>query len=569
MANGSSENYSLRNSKASFDKAKTLLIVCACAVIVIAVVAFIAWRATSSSGDIESMPDVASQEAQETKEVQADPASASSTVLSFSTTPDSLPEDEQWPGQSLGMVGPNREGSYTREDFSTDEKFYADISAGFDVENKWKSEAFEDVCAAGELIITFNQGYGEYDCHKLIEQYGGVWGQDTFKLQLDDTSYPYVVALFPDCNDESSLLALSEKLKEHEEVKLVGLNYLCRTSDSSEGDSERSLKQAYLATSRFYQAWKVKKCEKSVTVAVIDTGFDLDHPDLVSNFIAGFNCTQDPGFPMSTCSSYDSSHGTMISGIISAVAGNGLGIDGASYNAKVMPFKIEDESGRIAWSYVASALKLIDVMPTKPSVVNMSFESAYSDSTVEALVKKLHDDGVVFVAASGNWRSSYESSPYMTKYPAAYDGVISVGSISNDHEIASDSNRNAHVDLCAVGVDVLSTVNPDDPNSSGFEYGTDSGTSFSAPQVSAAAALLKALWPNLSPDEVEAKLISTAKDLGDSGRDDLYGYGLLDAGRAIGYSESSGYMPGSNRETVQSQIDAGYEYFLSKTGGSR
>lgn len=481
-------------------------------------------------------------------------------------------DDEEWPGQSLGMVGPNGEGAYTKDDYSTNEELLVLLANADDEKDCWEKASYKDICAQGELMITFNTGYSELECHQLVWSYGGVWGHDCFKTTFGSFD-PDALCYFPDCLDLDSLKELSAQLEEHDEVKYAAINYEGRVSEEGEASETRTLAQTYLSSSKFHLAWKVQKCSKAVTVAVLDAGFDLDHPDLAGNLVAGADCTKGGAAPLFDCNAEESSHGTMVSGIISACAENGIGIDGASYNANVMPFVICDAENKIRWAYVCDALQAILNMTDKPEVVNMSFEFTLYDAQTQEAANKLHDAGVVLVAASGNWRhynadgSVNEESPNLVKYPAAFDNVISVGSLNSEGAISDFSNRNAFVDLCAPGEGILSTSNPDDASTSGLQYSTMSGTSFSAPQVSAAAALVKARWPELDADGVLSALTGSAIDLGAAGRDDDYGCGKLDAATAVGYSSSSGYKPGSDCESVQALLDEGYAYFLSVTGG--
>lgn len=160
---------------------------------------------------------------------------------------------------------------------------------------------------------------------------------------------------------------------------------------------------------------------------------------------------------------------------------------------------------------------------------------------IKSLISGLRDScSVVCVAAAGN------SSDGSLILPAAWEGVVSVGSVASDGSVASTSTRNDYVDICANGADVLSTQNPSYSN--GELYGVDSGTSFAAPQVAAVAALVKAQHPSWDADKVEAKLLGSAAsarclgfiDVDGDGKDDVgrYGRGLLDAAAAVGWRQS-------------------------------
>lgn len=226
-----------------------------------------------------------------------------------------------------------------------------------------------------------------------------------------------------------------------------------------------------------------------------------------------------------------------------------------------------DHSGNYDMIALAEAFSYLSGLEVKPDVVNMSFgapASGWSAFLVgieygllcEGAINELSEDyGIVFVAASGNEGENGNA----IEYPAALNHVIGVGSVDEQsHNRLSFSTANSTVDLCAVGNRVLSTTDTSSGFADGKNYYADRytatygngaificGTSFSAPQVSAAAALVKHVHPNWSSLQVEEALESTATDLGDSGCDDIYGYGLLNAAVALSSGGSSDEDQGS------------------------
>lgn len=150
----------------------------------------------------------------------------------------------------------------------------------------------------------------------------------------------------------------------------------------------------------------------------------------------------------------------------------------------------------------------------------MNFGSDESSVTREAAIQKLRNAGKILVASAGNDGDTGYS------YPASSDGVISVGATTINNEIADFSNRNSKVDICAPGKSVCTTT-------ADGEYRYVSGTSFSSPIVAGAVAVIKCAGTGLSPEQIEEILLTTAKDLGASGRDNSYGYGLLQLDQAV------------------------------------
>ena len=487
-------------------------------------------------------------------------------VLSGPTAQDaaSLPDDEQWPGQSLGFVGPNGEGAYTPADWNAEEEYREIISKVCKPENEIPEITVgegDSKYVKGIVMISFDRSCSELEAHEIVWSLGGIWGSDDFGYStpwLNDVS---ATIYFPDYSDRELLEEIVENPKSHEEVisaSTCGFS-IPSTSDSVAAESfsvDLTSDQYPLDQSRFRDAWEVSKCSRSAVVAVIGGGFSLDHPDLADNIIRAVDASTEDCLPLTESRLDTLGHGMMVAGAISAVAGNGVGIDGASYNALIVAYRAANSDGSLPGKYIINALRDVGRKGREQiQVVNMSFESTTPNERIGGLCKTLHEMGIVIVAASGNLRKD-EQSVYMTKYPAAYDGVIGVGCVDSSGSVSSFSNCNPGVDLVAGGESVPLAAFP----SSGSYYKVDSGTSYSAPLVSAAAALLLARTPTLSPDEVEYALESTAVDLGEEGRDDVYGHGLLDAAAALGS------VP-EGRQSVKAKLNAGMAYLMQNYAG--
>lgn len=448
--------------------------------------------------------------------------------------------DEEWPGQSLGYVGPNGEGAYTQDDWETDEEYAAVMQEVYREEYDAPRVVRDDKYIEGVLLVTFNRSYGELRAREIIAESGGEWVSSDFKYHRSDSddftdSIAIVEAYYPGALSDGELLVIAESLEGYSEVVWAELNGVGHLSDEDSAETEvdeslSALQQYYIYKSRFNNAWNVVKCNGSVGIAVLDGGFDIAHPDLQANLLLGYDAVNQ--VLLTDSYSDGSGHGTMTAGVASAVAGNSIGIDGASYNAKILPVRVTDDDGSIDWTDVIKGLQYVRQHEASVQVVNMSFEFPAASSACETLLSALHNDGVTCVAASGNWRNG-EPSPNLVKYPAACDHVISVGSIDSSDTIAWDSERNAYVDMCAPGVSIYTIANPLSQVTLGLSYATASGTSFAAPQVAAAAALLKAKHPDWTSGQIESRLESTARDLGATGRDDCYGWGALDTYAAV------------------------------------
>ena len=314
---------------------------------------------------------------------------------------------------------------------------------------------------------------------------------------------------------------LLKKAKADPAVELASLNYRRRISAIPNDEFYRLDQHAYLTTSRVAQAWDLSKTTGGQVVAVLDTGVDAGHPDLVGHLVPGFNATSPRRGPID-----DHGHGTMTLGIIAAGANNGVGVAGVGWNAKAMPVKVLASDGS---GYDADIAEGIDwAVAHGAKVINMSLGGPGNDPVLGAAVQRAIDAGIVVVAASGNDGNAVPS------YPAAYPGVIAVGATDETGTLTDFSNYGSHVDIAAPGRNILSTGPRSLTPSGWLPYWYCTGTSCSSPIVAGVAALVKNKWPTLSPAQVEQRLKVLSRDAGPRGTDPYYGAGNLDAYAALG-----------------------------------
>lgn len=253
---------------------------------------------------------------------------------------------------------------------------------------------------------------------------------------------------------------------------------------------------------------------EGVVVALLDTGVDVGHPDLAANIIDGRNFVDDND----NVTDVDG-HGTMVAGVVAAVANNSIGVVGVASNVSIMPLKVISESGG---SLIDISLAIRYAADNGANVIGMSLGGTLSKGSLamEAAVNYAYQKGCVLVAAAGNNDTSE------LFYPAAYENVIAVSAIDEDDQKASFSNYGHYIDFCAPGVNILSTW----PNGT-YAYG--SGTSFAAPFVTGVVALMLSRYPSLNNGNVTETLRAQAEDLGEEGWDQFYGWGLVDAYGAV------------------------------------
>ncbi|MCY0965700.1 S8 family peptidase [Parathalassolituus penaei] len=328
-------------------------------------------------------------------------------------------------------------------------------------------------------------------------------------------------------------------------------------------------------------AWDISTGTRSdgedVVVAVVDTGVYLAHPDLSGQLLSGYDFVSsqsmsndgngidsnpdDPGD--STQRGYSSWHGTHVAGTIGATSNNNVGVAGVSWGVKILPVRVLGVGGGTSYDiiqglyYSAGLENDSGTVPSqKADIINMSLGSYGYSASEQLVMNELYDAGVIVVAAAGN---DGISSP---SYPASYNHVISVSATDYADNLTDYSNYGSNIDLAAPGGDtsadlnhdgngdgVLSTLVSDASGSRQPIYYYYNGTSMAAPHVAGVLALMKAIYPALTPSEVESLISSgsISDDLGSSGKDIQYGYGRINALKAV---------------TIASQLASGAEVEL-------
>ena len=242
----------------------------------------------------------------------------------------------------------------------------------------------------------------------------------------------------------------------------------------------------------------------SVTVAVIDDGFALRHPDLIDNFIAGFDTRDNDGDPSGSSSD---SHGTLVSGCVGARGNNGIGVAGVAWNVKLLPIRFGFDT--------ASAIAAYDYARTRGAkVVNASFGGPGFSQLEKDTIARLRDADVLFVAAAGNNDSNIDES--QLSYPANYGlaNIVSVAATNRQDQIASYSQYGpTTVDIAAPGLQIVTTqVDGGYATSPGV-----TGTSFASPYTAGAAALIRMSYPAADYRETKARLLEGTQAGGDVG----------------------------------------------------
>lgn len=292
------------------------------------------------------------------------------------------------------------------------------------------------------------------------------------------------------------------------------------------------------------RAWAVTKGSERVVVAVIDSGVDYAHPDLVHNIWTrpeiikayededlgaiddqhGLNLVDDDGDPMDS-----NGHGTHCAGIIGAEGGNGIGIAGVNWNVKIMALRFMDGDGAGTTKDAIEAINY--VIDRRRAGVNVRIISASWGSNIrsralEDVIRKAYEEGILFVAAAGNDHSDNDQKPH---FPSSYDigNVISVAAVNRGDQLTAFSNYGANsVNVAAPGEEILSTwLN--------HGFAEKKGTSMATPFVAGVAALILAQNPKLSVDELRARILKSV-DAVDSLKGKVSTGGRINAAKAVG-----------------------------------
>ena len=379
---------------------------------------------------------------------------------------------------------------------------------------------------------------------------------------------------------ETGVVVLETTKEESEEVKrtVEQSTYVTYVEDDpcrqKEGEDDPLYNGAGLWGQDFDNQWAIKRIgfaaqaptafvgrnPQPVTVAVIDTGVDWNHPDLSTNSfwrntgeipgngidddgngyvddIIGWNFVQQNNLPWD----YDG-HGTFVAGVIAAKRNNGVGIAGINPTARIMVLKALDEFGQGNASMISQAI--VYAADNGARVINLSLGGPQLTKTEQLAVNYANKKGVLVVVAAGN-----DASPVAGFSPGGLADVITVAATDRKDRRAGFSNWGPLVDIAAPGVDVLSLrarntdllafmrgvtykrgqgiVGPD------RAYYRASGTSFAAPMVAGTLSLMLGLQPDLTAAEAKRMLLNSAKDIETPGVDNYTGYGLLDAVAAL------------------------------------
>lgn len=266
--------------------------------------------------------------------------------------------------------------------------------------------------------------------------------------------------------------------------------------------------------------WQITRGNRRTVLAVIDTGVDYKHPDLAAKMLPGFDAITGSSDPMD-----GHGHGTHCAGIAAALTDNGIGVAGFAPDVSILPVRVLDDRGSGTSADVANGT--IWAADNGAHVISMSLGGRGNPKVKEDSIKHALAKDVVVVAAMGNYGDNSKI------YPAAQEGVISVGATDSNDQRASFSQYGNWISVSAPGVNILSTFPTNSNNMNRRNYGSISGTSMATPAAAGVAALIRSQFPTMNREQVRAQLEQGTDDLGEPGYDIYYGHGRINVAKAL------------------------------------
>lgn len=328
---------------------------------------------------------------------------------------------------------------------------------------------------------------------------------------------------------DESPIAVAEKLCKSENVEYAQPYWIPEILESP--NDPRTNSQYHLKITKAIEAQELTHGDTNIVIGIVDTGVDIYHEDLTGNIkynyadpingidddndgyidnFRGWDLGCNDNNPISTTNH----HGTYVAGIAAAATNNRIGVASVGYNTKFMPIKVTED---IEGSMIACYEGIVYAADHGCKIINCSWGSALQNQLCDDVIKYAISKGCIVVAAAGNTGTDVKY------YPAACPGVISVAATNASDLKWTKSSYNNSVDICAPGEDVFTT-------SYNSKYQTSNGTSFAAPSVAGAAALVWAARPDMTASQI-AELLRVTADIIDTIPGNVRFRGKMGSGR--------------------------------------
>ena len=360
--------------------------------------------------------------------------------------------------------------------------------------------------APGRILVMPKAGLTNVEFDKILKSNNGK-GKKLGQSNLHVVTVPV--------NSEEKTI---EKLRNNPHIKFAELDKKVSISLSSNDPYFGS--QYHLRKIGADMAWDTSQ-GAGITIAILDSGVDAAHPDLKNSLLPGYN-----SYLGTTDSSDICGHGTGVAGTAAGITNNAIGVAGVAGQAKILPVRIVHENGTAGcYAYFSSMSNgIIYAADNGAKIVNLSFGGVTTSSSVASAAQYLKNKGGLLFASAGNDNADLT-------VPLNKSMIIVSATDSNDLK-SSFSNYGQVIALSAPGSYIYATKQ-------GGTYGAWNGTSFSSPVAAGVGALVMAANPSLSNLDVENILFATATDLGAVGKDNIFGYGRVNASAAVNLALNS------------------------------
>lgn len=371
--------------------------------------------------------------------------------------------------------------------------------------------------------------------------------------------------------EKEATIEFLNHLKTRDDIEYASLNYIRRPLAVIPNDPQFTFQWHYDRIN-LPDAWEHTTGSEEVIVAVVDTGIVFEHPDLAGQTVPGYDFIADDSYsldgngldadasdPGDSLTEGDSSfHGTHVAGTIAAISDNGIGVAGIASGIRIMPLRVLGLDGGTSYDtaqavlYAAGLPNDSNTVPERAAdIINLSLGGPGYSQFEADIYQQATDAGAIIIAAAGN------DGVATRYYPAAYSSVTCVSAIDSQDQLANYSNFGDWVDLTAPGGNLSTDQNDDGQNdgvlstsaykSGGIiypNYQLSEGTSMATPHVAGVAALMESILKSnnldLSPSDWTNAITNSniVTDLGSIGKDNSFGYGLVDALAAVTHAEN-------------------------------
>src|SRR3972149_3796050 len=364
------------------------------------------------------------------------------------------------------------------------------------ISDVYAQEKFPDKYVPDRLLIKFKKDVSSTEKDKLLKENGASVLAEIKQIDVKLIKVP-----------EQALERVQAAFAKNAKVEYVEKDYIFEPLAIPNDPYYPN--QWHLPAINAPAAWDITK-GSSIPIAILDTGVNPNHPDLQNKLTLGYNFYNNNNDWSDVCG-----HGTAVAGSAAAISNNAIGVSGVAWNNPIIPIKITDAN---CYGYYSSMINGIVYAADKGArVANISFQ-IFNGASLNSAAQYMNNHGGWVVAAAGNTGvlENYSDNPY----------IISVGATSSNGLVTSFSSYGPFVDFAAPGSSVYTTRN-------GGTYGYASGTSFASPIVAGVVGLVISNNPSMTSQQVYDAIKNSAVDKGTAGRDNYYGWGLVDAYGAV------------------------------------